>query len=123
MKLARLVTRRGRWLDQKYTVRPRNTESRTEWQRVWETFLDKRRGLTIGDHAPAVVLLFVDPAGAMEGVWQLGGEHQRRDCDARTQLTGHTISVPLGVTGCLRARSATPEGDEPPSGALPLRAP
>jgi len=46
-KLARLVTRRGRWLDQKYTVRPRNTESRTEWQKVWEAFLDKRRVLTI----------------------------------------------------------------------------
>ena len=46
-KLARLVTRRGRRLDQKYTVRPRNTESRMEWQKVWEAFLDKRRGLTI----------------------------------------------------------------------------
>ena len=46
-KLARLVTRRGRWLDQKYTVRTRNTESRTEWQKAWEAFLDKRREPTI----------------------------------------------------------------------------
>jgi hypothetical protein len=45
--LARLVTRRGRRLDQKYTVRPRNTESRAEWQKVWEAFLDKGRGLTM----------------------------------------------------------------------------
>jgi hypothetical protein len=46
-KLARLVTRRGRWLDQKYTVRPNNTESRTEWLQVWKAFLDERGGATI----------------------------------------------------------------------------
>ena len=51
---------------------------------------------------------------------EFGGVHQRRDGAARTRLTGHAIGVPSEVTGCLRARPAPPEGDEPPSRGCPF---
>jgi hypothetical protein len=73
-----------------------------------------------GHHALPVVLLFVDPALAMKGLGQLGGMHQRGGCASRTRLTGHMVSVPLRGTGCLRARPAPPEGDEPPSRGCPF---
>jgi hypothetical protein len=42
-KFARLVRKRGRWLDQKYTVRPEKDESLLAWREVWEAFLSERR--------------------------------------------------------------------------------
>lgn len=42
-KFARLVVKRGRRLDQKYTVRPMKEESAAAWKQVWEAFLEERR--------------------------------------------------------------------------------
>jgi hypothetical protein len=42
-KFARQVAKRGRRLDQKYTVRPENADSRIAWQKVWESVLHERR--------------------------------------------------------------------------------
>lgn len=41
-KFARLVVKRGRWLDLKYTVRPMKEESAAAWKQVWEDFLEER---------------------------------------------------------------------------------
>ena len=56
----------------------------------------------------------------MEGFRQLGGVHQRRDCDSWTRLTGKRSAYLWGSPGVYGHALQSPEGDEPPSRGCPF---